>query len=381
MGCNNYFQLFTYNFVEGVFRLIIPITTLIALFYLFYGAAYADLSTIPPQKVQEEYLDSNQRKIESLLVKARAALSKKRLTTPKNNNVAFYLDQLLLLSPDNKHILNISTEVYYNYIGLAYKKLDKNNIELAQEYYDMAEKIVQRSNINIDSQDLIGLQDTVNSRQAKINALSIAAKARTSAEKIEQKKHIMTGLANLQREIVLNQSKMDQFKVELITPTEASKTEKIAQKNNKEQTTHVQHHKDQQPHNKQENTLSIIGSERVVVIVNKNNKISSLTLRELKSLYKEKKRTWPNGERVALYLPPPNSDEFLWLTRNIFLEESPTPVIQFYMKGLNRNKLKMPYTTTNSVLDVSRIEGGIAIVKAKETKGYDSIKIISVDGK
>ncbi len=381
MGYNNYFQWFTYNFVEGIFRLVISVTTLIVLFYLFYGLAYADLSTIPPQKVQEDHLDSNQRKIENLLVKARTALSKKRLTTPKNNNVAFYLGQLLLLSSDNKHILNISTEVYYNYIGLAYKKLDKNNIELAQEYYDMAEKIVQQSNINIDSQELIGLQDTINTRQAKIEALNIATKPRTSAEKIEQKKHIMTGLANLQREIVLNQSKMDQFKAELITSTEASKTEKIAQKNNKEQTAYVQQYKDQQLHNKQETTLSIVGSERVVVIVNKKNKVSSLTLRELKSLYKEKKRTWPNGKRVALYLPPPNSDEFLWLTRNIFLKESPASVIQFYMKGLNRNKLKMPYRTTNSVLDVSRIEGGIAIVKARETKGYDSIKIVSVDGK
>jgi hypothetical protein len=127
--------------------------------------------------------------------------------------------------------------------------------------------------------------------------------------------------------------------------------------------------------------LSQAERDRIVVIVNKQNKVSSLTLSELKSLYKGYQKTWPNGETVTLYLPPVNSEAHMWLTQNVFLKTSSTAVTQFYMRGLNRYQFTtMPETSTNSISDVSHIAGGIAIVKAGETEGHRSIKIISIKG-
>jgi hypothetical protein len=118
-----------------------------------------------------------------------------------------------------------------------------------------------------------------------------------------------------------------------------------------------------------------------VVIVNKQNKVSTLTLRELKSLFKGHQKTWPNGEIVTLYIPPTGGETQLWLGKNVFQSSSPAAVPQYYMGELIRNDLtKIPDTTTNGVSDVSRIIGGIAIVKVGEIKGNHSVKIVPIDG-
>ncbi len=370
MSSNKFIQWFGIILRRSIFHLAIPITSLTTLFCLVYGTANADLSTIPPLKVQKEQQTPIQTKIESLLVKARTAISKKRFTLPENNNAIYYLDQLLVLSPDNKPAQSALIEVYDICTRLAYRKLNKNNIKLAQKYHNNAEKIADQFNINIDTHALIDLQNKIDTRQAKILKFRATQKKRIAAKKNKKKKQMLTELADLQREIALSQLKMAKYKTKLKTHTRENKpTEKIAGANI--ETTKIL---------TEQSFLSPAEREEIVVIVNKKNNVSSLTLNQLKSLYKEQKKTWPNGEIVTLYLPSADSDEFLWLARNVFLKKSPASVIQFYMKGLNRNKLKMPATSINSILDVSRIAGSIAIIKAGETEGHDSIKIITING-
>jgi len=360
-------QWFAFISKQSLYLFVVPVIPLLAYFYLVYGVAHADLRSQPPLKIQVE--QTNQKEIESLLAKARMAISENRLMMPKNNNSVYYLSQLLALSPDNNQALSILTEVYDIYTGLAYIKLDKEKIELAQRFHNNAKKIAHQSAIKTDPQVLIDLQEAITKRQVELRQLSETNKARLSDKKIKQKKQLMTELADLQREIHVNQSMMDQYREELKKNnkviTSVSKTEEqtatddVLSKNS---------------------SLSLAERERVVVIINQNNKISSLSIKELKSLYKEQKTTWSNGEAVTLYLPLPNSDAFVWLTRHVFLKKSAASVMQFYMKGLNSNKLKIPVTPSNSVLAVSRQKGAIAIVKAGEVEGNDAVKIISING-
>ena len=341
---------------------LIPITFLC----LIFGSVNADLSTIPPLKSQEKQVNTNQTTIVNLLIKARTAINQKRLTLPKKNNAVYYLDQLLSLSPDNESALNYLTEIHDIYTNLAYKKLDENNIKLAKTYYDKAESITSQFNIDIDSQVLTNLENIIITRQAKLKKRIRVNKDRTSAKKIKKKKQMMSELADLQREIAFSQSMMEQYKAKLKQHKKAvnssTKTEKKAQIT------------------KQKPSLSLTEQEKIVVIVNKRNKVSSLTLNQLKALFKKQKKQWSNGETITLFLPQPDSSAFLWLTRNIFLKKSPASVVQFYMKGVNRNIIKMPTTSSNGVLDVSRIVGSIAIVKAGEAKGNSSVKIIQING-
>ncbi len=361
MSCYKLTQGFGLNFTRSNFCFTIPIIILVTLFCLVYEVAYADLSTIPPQKVQKEQLNSNLAIIENLLVKARAAISKKQLSKPKNKNAIYYLDQLLMLSPGNKRALNALTEIYKTYITVAYKHLNKKNIELAQKNHTKAKKIVNQFNINNDSQTLIDLQDAIVIRKAEIQKLIVPTREQqTLSKKNEKNRQMIAELANFKREITMSQPKVDQYKVEL--KTQGKKQQEASRVLTKKP------------------SMSLADQERIVVIVNKKNKVSSLTINELKSLYKKQKRTWSNGEGVTLFLPPPTSDEFLWLARNVFLKKSSSSVMQFYMKGLVRNKLTIPATSTNSVFDVSRITGGIAIVKAGKVERQAATKIVFMSG-
>ncbi len=361
MSCYKVIQWFGLDFTRSNFCIKIPMIIWVTLFCLICGVAYADLSTIPPQKVQKEQLNPNLAKIDNLLVKARAAISKKQLSTPKNKNAIYYLDRLLMLSPGNNRALNAVVEIYNTYITVAYKELNKKNIEIAQKNYTKAKKIVSQFNIKNNSQTLIDLQDAIVIRKAELQTLNAATKdQQASSKKNEKNRQMMVELADFEREIILSQPKMDQYKIELKTQTQ--KKQEVIEILTKKP------------------LMSLAERERIVVIVNKKNIVSSLTLNELKSLYKEQKRTWSNGEGVTLFLPPPKSDEFLWLARNVFLKDSPSSVMQFYMKGLVSNKLTIPATSTNSVLDVSRIIGGIAIVKAGKVEGQGETKIVFMSG-
>jgi hypothetical protein len=124
-----------------------------------------------------------------------------------------------------------------------------------------------------------------------------------------------------------------------------------------------------------------IKTDRLVAIVNSRNKVSGLTLRELKYLFTGRRKTWANGETVTLFLPPLHSAAQLWLAQNVFQKRDPMSVAQFYIKALVRGEfLQIPAISTKGVIDVSRIHGGIAIVKQGETDGTDSVKIIPIDG-
>jgi hypothetical protein len=208
-------------------------------------------------------------------------------------------------------------------------------------------------------------------------------------------------MANLQNEIAMRRSNISQIKTELKKSTKtnifSSKIKQEPQEKliivDEEQlsSSEIQTlpQKIRNTFEKKQNTtillkksvLSPAERRQIVVIVNKRNKVSSLTLSELKSLYKGYQKTWPNGETVTLYLPLVNSEAHLWLTQNVFLKKTSTAVTQFYMRGLNRYHFTtMPKTSTNSISDVSHIVGGIAIVTLGEIEGHDAIKIVSIKG-
>ena len=48
-------------------------------------------------------------------------------------------------------------------------------------------------------------------------------------------------------------------------------------------------------------------AKEIVVIVNKKNSVSSLSLRELQKIFLGKKKIWEDGENITLFLPPAKS--------------------------------------------------------------------------
>jgi hypothetical protein len=317
--------------------------------------AFADLSTIPPLVKSPQ--QQKQTQIKSIITKARLAIKENRLTKPVSNNAVYFVQQLFTLSPKDKRGFKILSEVRNSYTVLAYQKLGNNKISQAQTYHNKAKMIARQFNITFDSKPLAILQRNIIKRQKSLNRAQPVLTAQTRPIKTSTK-------------------------IEKKAPKKPFTIPKRIFPQRKTQTSQQ---KPQKPLEKQEvitkPVLSPAEKNRIVVIVNKQNKVSTLTLRELKSLFKGHQKTWPNGEIVTLYLPPTGGDTQLWLGNNVFQNSSPAAVPQYYMGELIRNDLtKLPETSTNAVSDVSRITGGIAIVKVGEIDESNSVKIVPIDG-
>ncbi len=322
---------------------------------LIVETAFADLSTIPP--LVNPVKQQEQIQIESIIAEAHRAINENRLTTPVNNNAVYLVKQLFILSPRDKRGYRILSEVSSTYTVLAYKELNNNQISQAQIYHDKAKMIARNFNITFDSKPLANLKREIIKRRNILNRLKSVSENQTKPSKTSTKT-----VKPVQKEpFTVPQKELPQRKLQVTPrpPLKSFERQDVAKKP----------------------VLSPAEQNRIVVIVNKQNNVSSLSLRELKSIYKGHHKIWSNGEVVTLYLPPLGSDAHSWFLKNIFQNSSPVAVPQFYMGGLIRNEFtKIPETSTNSVSDVSRIAGSIAIVKFGEIKDNNSIKIVPVDG-
>jgi len=320
--------------------------------------AYADLKTPPPLVT----LKKQSAQIANFMAKAETAVNETRLTTPAGNNAVYYAEQILALSPEDDRAVSILTKVINAYTSLVREQLGNNDIKAALMYQNKAEKIVRNFNIGSARQPLADLRLEILNKRAKPNPPRGATKKKSNTTKpfrLNQPMAVNTPLPEVDKlqsrlpEPPISQ-KMAQF-----FPEQQKTATKLAVKS----------------------TNASTRTDRLVAIVNSRNKVSGLTLRKLKYLFKGTRKTWANGETVTLFLPPPHSAAQLWLAQNVFQKRDPMSVAQFYVKALVRGEfLQIPPISTMGVIDVSRIHGGIAIVKQSEIDGSDSVKIIPING-
>ena len=74
-------------------------------------------------------------------------------------------------------------------------------------------------------------------------------------------------------------------------------------------------------------------ASEVVVVVNKTNTVTHLSLKDLQKLFKGRQKTWSNNETVTLFLPPLRSDAMKVLSKKIFGNSSVSVVPRYYFKG------------------------------------------------
>jgi ABC-type phosphate transport system substrate-binding protein len=129
---------------------------------------------------------------------------------------------------------------------------------------------------------------------------------------------------------------------------------------------------------------SITSAGDIVAIVNKDNGVSALTLKDLTNLYKGKTKTWSGGEEVVLFLPDAKSKAMQALAANVFKKKNGLGVSKFYLKAVFQQKFASPPqkagSTDEAIESVADATGGIAIVDAGEISDKSSIKILKVGG-
>ncbi len=117
------------------------------------------------------------------------------------------------------------------------------------------------------------------------------------------------------------------------------------------------------------------------VLLNKNNSVLSLSLNQVKRIFKGKTKYWNNGEQVVIFLPEVGTLSLDAVIKNVFHKINPSAVSKFYLKAVFQQKFAMPpHITTDPITDISTTKGGITIIDTNEVSTNNTVKILRVDG-
>lgn len=127
-------------------------------------------------------------------------------------------------------------------------------------------------------------------------------------------------------------------------------------------------------------SISTVNAE-TVVILNKNNPISSLQLNQLTNIFKGKKKHWKNGEEIVIFLPIIGSQAHHDLTRKIFKKNNAVAVSKFYLKAIFQQKFaSIPNATSYPINEISETPGGISLIDSQKAPLDGSIKTLRIEG-
>jgi hypothetical protein len=125
-------------------------------------------------------------------------------------------------------------------------------------------------------------------------------------------------------------------------------------------------------------------AEGIVAIVNAGNDVSEISLSDLKKIYLMKKKKWPNGRDIMVWLPPSGGAEMDALLANVLKIYDEADLKKYYLAAIFQQTIVV---TPGSVSDgkeaamkVAGHEGGLAIVKESEVGGSPGIKIVRISG-
>ncbi len=122
----------------------------------------------------------------------------------------------------------------------------------------------------------------------------------------------------------------------------------------------------------------------VVVIVHPNNTLSELSLQDLRMIYKGDKKSWSDGSKIAVFLPPWGSGEMQTMVENVFRCQDEPDVKKYYLTAIFQQKITtIPPSVINgqdAARKVADETGAIAVVKESEIMGSQGIKVIRVSG-
>lgn len=122
----------------------------------------------------------------------------------------------------------------------------------------------------------------------------------------------------------------------------------------------------------------------IVVIVNKNNKVSGISLHDLRMMYEGNKKNWPEGGRITVFLPPAGSEEMQALNAHVFKYSDEQEIKKYYLMAIFQQKIStVPSSVFNAQDAVKRVSndtGGIAVVQESEITDGQGVKVIRVNG-
>ncbi len=125
-------------------------------------------------------------------------------------------------------------------------------------------------------------------------------------------------------------------------------------------------------------------ADGIVAIVNADNDISEISLSDLKKIYLMKKKTWPNGRAIMVWLPPSGGEEMTALLVNALKIHDEADLKKYYLTAIFQQTIAITPGSVSGGQEAARKvaghEGGVAIVKESEILGSPGIKIVRISG-
>ncbi|MBI3617863.1 MAG: hypothetical protein HY210_06570 [Candidatus Omnitrophica bacterium] len=125
-------------------------------------------------------------------------------------------------------------------------------------------------------------------------------------------------------------------------------------------------------------------ADGIVAIVNADNDISEISLSDLKKIYLMKKKKWPNGRDIMVWLPPSGGEEMTALLANVLKIPDEVDLKKYYLTAIFQQTIAIVPGSVSGGQEAARKvaghEGGVAIVKESEILGSPGIKIVRIAG-
>jgi ABC-type phosphate transport system substrate-binding protein len=121
--------------------------------------------------------------------------------------------------------------------------------------------------------------------------------------------------------------------------------------------------------------------ESLAIVLNRDNPIDGLSMRELRSIFLGERSHWPNGRRITLVMMELGQPERDTLVRDV-CKMSESELRRRYLQGLLTGELLVSPKTLASPAGVRKfvfnVPGAIGYLRTEDVD--DTVKVVAIDG-
>jgi phosphate transport system substrate-binding protein len=127
---------------------------------------------------------------------------------------------------------------------------------------------------------------------------------------------------------------------------------------------------------------SVAADESIAIVVNQENTVENLTMKDLRSIFLGERSHWPNGRRITLVMMEPGQLERKTILRDIY-RMNEADFSRHFLQGLFTGEVFVSPKTLASPVGVRKfifnVPGAIGYVRASDVDS--TIKVVRIDGR
>lgn len=126
-----------------------------------------------------------------------------------------------------------------------------------------------------------------------------------------------------------------------------------------------------------------VEAEEFVVLTGVENPVETLTIHDVRRMFRGDMKRWPDGERVVVLLPARGSKALDRVARNVLQLSSVAELSQFYMAAIFRQQIvePPPTATTDQAIEILKARSrALTVAPLSAVEGREDVRRIRVEG-